>query len=87
MYYSRIRDPDRFMAPRLCPTIYIWFLWSGEQWLCIACQEHSLPGKDSLSKSMNKMIEYAEHTRRDLLSKPKGSRPKDLAAELNGRGG
>ena len=36
-------------------------LWPGEQWLCTACLEHSLPGKDSLSKSMNKMIEYAEH--------------------------
>ena len=36
------------------------FLWPGDQWLCTACLEHSLPGKDSLSESMNKMIDYAE---------------------------
>lgn len=32
-------------------------LWPGEQWRCLACLEDNLPGKDTLSKSMSKMIE------------------------------
>jgi hypothetical protein len=36
-------------------------LWPGDQWRCAACLGDHLPGKDLLSKSMNKMIEYAEH--------------------------
>jgi hypothetical protein len=34
-------------------------LWPGPQWLCLACREQSIPGKDSISKSMSKTIEYA----------------------------
>ncbi|MEO7864240.1 MAG: hypothetical protein ABIU05_28165 [Nitrospirales bacterium] len=37
------------------------FLWPGDQWLCTICMEQALPGKDSLSKSMNQMIDYAQH--------------------------
>lgn len=32
-------------------------LWPGEQWRCLACVEETLPGKDTLSKSMSKMIQ------------------------------
>ena len=47
-------------------------LWPGDQWLCTACLEHSLPGKDSLSKSMNKMIDYAEHIQEGFALEAEG---------------
>lgn len=34
-------------------------LWPGEQWRCTTCLEGHLPGKDTVSKSMNQMLEYA----------------------------
>jgi hypothetical protein len=38
-------------------------LWPGDKWRCTACLEDHLPGKDAISKSMHKMIEYTEETR------------------------
>src|SRR5215472_5112303 len=35
-------------------------LWPGDKWRCVACLEDHLPGKDAVSKSVDKMIEYAE---------------------------
>jgi len=35
-------------------------LWPGDKWRCTACMEGSLPERDTISKSMNQMIEYAE---------------------------
>src|SRR5215831_15260196 len=34
-------------------------LWPGDKWRCVACLEDYLPGKDSISKSMHKTLEYA----------------------------
>lgn len=34
-------------------------LWPGDKWRCGACLEDYLPGKDAISKSMHKTIEYA----------------------------
>jgi len=34
-------------------------LWPGDKWCCGACLEDHLPGKDAISKSMHKTIEYA----------------------------
>ena len=33
-------------------------LWPGNKWQCLTCLENTLPGDDSLSKSMLKMVEY-----------------------------
>ena len=33
-------------------------LWPGDKWRCVACMEDYLPGKDAISKSMHKTIEY-----------------------------
>jgi hypothetical protein len=33
-------------------------LWPGDKWRCGACLENHLPGKDAISKSMHKTIEY-----------------------------
>jgi len=38
-------------------------LWPGDKWRCVACLEDSLPGKDAISKSMGKTIEYADEIR------------------------
>jgi len=34
-------------------------LWPGDKWRCTACLENHIPGKDAISKSMHKTIEYA----------------------------
>lgn len=38
-------------------------LWPGDKWRCAACLEDHLPGKDAVSKSMHKTIEYAQEIR------------------------
>src|SRR4249920_508124 len=38
-------------------------LWPGDQWRCTICLEDHLPGKDAVSKSMHKTIEYAQEIR------------------------
>jgi hypothetical protein len=38
-------------------------LWPGDKWRCAACLEEQQPGKDAISKSMHKTIEYTEETR------------------------
>jgi len=53
-----------FLPPALCqqcgkPPDLGRHLWPGEQWRCTTCMEGHLPGKDTLSKSMNQMLEYA----------------------------
>lgn len=53
------------------------FLWPGDQWLCAACMEHSLPGKDSLSKSMNQMIDYADHLKEGFALEAEGKPAED----------
>ena len=35
-------------------------LWPGERWRCLACREATVPGTDTLSKSMVKMMEYRQ---------------------------
>lgn len=71
-------------------------LWPGNQWLCTACMEQALPGKDTLSKSMNQMIDYADHLKEGFAleadGKPaEGSRnraewAKMMAAEIRKQG-
>ena len=48
-------------------------LWPGEKWRCVACLEDHLPGKDAVSKSMNKMIEYADKMQEVFDLEAKGS--------------
>ena len=55
-------------APHLGQT-----LWPGDKWRCAACLEDYLPGKDAVSKSMNKMIEYAEGMHEVFDLEAKGS--------------
>src|SRR5215831_20955931 len=55
-------------APHLGQT-----LWPGEKWRCVACLEDYLPGKDAVSKSVNKMIEYAEGMQKVFDLEAKGS--------------
>ncbi len=38
-------------------------LWPGDKWRCMACLSDHLPGRDSVSKSMHKTIEYADEIR------------------------
>ena len=38
-------------------------LWPGDQWHCTICLEDHLPGKDAVSKSKHKTIEYAQEIR------------------------
>ncbi|HKC94007.1 MAG TPA: hypothetical protein VKB81_08325 [Nitrospira sp.] len=45
-------------APHLGQT-----LWPGDKWRCVVCLEDYLPGKDSISKSMHKTLEYAAKIR------------------------
>jgi hypothetical protein len=42
-------------APQLGQT-----LWPADKWRCVICLEDSLPGKDNISKSMLKMMEYSQ---------------------------
>lgn len=42
-------------APQLGQT-----LWPADKWRCVACLEDFLPGKDTISKSMHKMMEYRQ---------------------------
>jgi hypothetical protein len=37
-------------------------LWPGDKWRCTPCLEKHIPGKDAISKSMHKTIEYATET-------------------------
>ena len=48
------------------------FLWPGDQWLCTACMEQALPGKNALSKSMNQMIDYADHLKEGFALEAEG---------------
>ena len=66
-----------FLPPASCqqcgkPPYLGQSLWPGEQWLCTACLEHAVPGKDSLSKSMNKMIEYADQIKEGFALEAEG---------------
>lgn len=47
-------------------------LWPGDQWRCTACLEDHLPGKDAISKSMDKTIEYADDMRTAFDLEAKG---------------
>jgi hypothetical protein len=38
-------------------------LWPGDKWRCAACLQDHMPGKDAISKSMHKTIEYTEEIR------------------------
>jgi len=38
-------------------------LLPSDKWRCMACLENQIPGKDTISKSMNKTLEYAEELR------------------------
>jgi hypothetical protein len=53
-----------FLPPAHCeqcgkPPALGQSLWPGDKWRCGACLENHLPGKDAISKSMHKTIEYA----------------------------
>ncbi len=47
-------------------------LWPGERWFCITCLEAQIPGKDTISKSMHKTIEYTEEIREAFDREAKG---------------
>ena len=47
-------------------------LWPGEKWRCTPCLENHLPGKDTISKSMHKTIEYTEEIREAFDREAKG---------------
>jgi len=54
-----------FWPPTLCqqcgkPPDLGQTLWPGDQWRCLACLEPTVPGKDTLSKSMAKMREHRQ---------------------------
>ena len=38
-------------------------LWPGDKWHCATCLEDHLPGKDAISKSIHKTLEYTEEIR------------------------
>ena len=66
-----------FLPPLLCqpcgkPPHLGQSLWPGEKWRCIACLEEDVPGKDALSKSMNKMIEYTDEMNEVFYFEAKG---------------
>jgi hypothetical protein len=53
-----------FLPPAHCehcgkPSDLGHSLWPGDKWRCGACLEAHLPGKDAISKSMHKTVEYA----------------------------
>lgn len=47
-------------------------LWPGDKWRCAACLEAHLPGKDIISKSMHKTLEYTEEIREAFDMEAKG---------------
>jgi hypothetical protein len=52
-----------FLPPAHCeqcgkPPVLGQSLWPGDKWRCSACLEDHLPGKDAISKSMHKTLEY-----------------------------
>jgi hypothetical protein len=47
-------------------------LWPSDKWRCGACLEDHLPGKDAISKSMHKTIEYTEEIREAFDLEGKG---------------
>ena len=47
-------------------------LWPGDKWRCAGCLEDHLPGKDAISKSMYKTIEYTEEIREAFELESKG---------------
>ncbi len=49
-------------------------LWPGQQWRCVTCLKNSLPGKDCVSKSMHKMVEYREEIQDAFALESKGSK-------------
>ena len=54
----------------------------GDKWRCIRCLAGTLPGKDSISKSMNQMTEYAQGMREAFDLEAKGSKadgPRNMA--------
>jgi|SRR6185503_7381169 len=52
-------------------------LLPGDKWLCVACLENQIPGKDRTSKSTNKTLEYAEELRA-AIAEPEGSNAEGL---------
>jgi hypothetical protein len=57
-----------YLAPSACqqcgnPPLLGQLLIPGDKWRCITCVAGTLPGKDSVSKSMNQMTEYAQGNR------------------------
>ena len=90
-----------FLPPASCqqcgkPPQLGQFLWPGDQWLCTTCMEQALPGKDSLSKSMNQMIDYADHLKEGFALEAEGKPAEDsrnraewakmMAAEIRKQG-
>jgi hypothetical protein len=76
-----------FLPPAYCqrcgkpPDLGEW-LWPGDQWRCVTCLEDHLPGKDAISKSMQKTIEYTEEIREAFDLEAKGLKaegPRNLA--------
>jgi hypothetical protein len=48
-------------------------LWPGDKWRCFACLEDTLPGEDSTSKSMIKMMEYQNESHAAFALEANGS--------------
>jgi hypothetical protein len=49
-------------------------LLPGDKWLCTSCLGETLPGRDSTSKSMNKMIEHGHQMREVFALETEGSK-------------
>lgn len=71
-------------------------LWPGDKWRCIACLEETIPGKDRVSKSMFKMIEYRQELKHvaeietqeaeSAATQNRAEWARRVAAEINKRG-
>lgn len=90
-----------FLPPTQCqqcgkPPELGQILWPGDQWRCLACLEETVPGKDTLSKSMFKMTEFRQERNLACALKSQGEPAhtedgrsewaRRLAAELYKRG-
>ena len=52
-------------------------LLPSDKWRCLACLGNHIPGKDTISKSMHKTLEYAEELRA-AVTEPEGSNAEGL---------
>jgi hypothetical protein len=53
----------------------------GDKWRCISCLGKTVPGRDSTSKSMSKMVEYGHQMREVFDLEAEGSKPEELRGQ------